>query len=51
VWRHAGLGWTVRSFSNQSSNILRSMVEANGLAIVPPHTNIEIGETLEVVKL
>jgi molybdopterin molybdotransferase len=47
----AGLGWTVRSFSNQSSNILRSMVEANGLAIVPPHTNIEIGETLEVVKL
>jgi molybdopterin molybdotransferase len=47
----AGLGWTVRSFSNQSSNILRSMVEANGLAIVPPHTNIEIGETLEVVRL
>jgi molybdopterin molybdotransferase len=47
----AGLGWTVRSFSNQSSNVLRSMVEANGLAIVPPHTNIEIGETLEVVRL
>jgi molybdopterin molybdotransferase len=47
----AGLGWTVRSFGNQSSNILRSMVEANGLAIVPPHTNIEIGETLEVVRL
>jgi molybdopterin molybdotransferase len=47
----AGLGWTVRSFGNQSSNVLRSMVEANGLAIVPPHTNIEIGETLEVVRL
>jgi molybdopterin molybdotransferase len=47
----AGLGWTVRSFGNQSSNVLRSMVEANGLAIVPPHTNIEIGDSLEVVRL
>jgi molybdopterin molybdotransferase len=47
----AGQGWTVRSFGNQSSNVLRSMVEANGLAIVPPHTNIEAGETLEVVRL
>ena len=46
-----GAAWTIRNFGNQSSGILRSMVEANGLAIVPAGQDVAVGEQLEVVRL
>jgi molybdopterin molybdotransferase len=44
-------GFGARAFGNQSSGVLRSMVQANALAVVPPHTEVKIGETLEVIRL
>ena len=37
------------STGNQSSGVLRSLLLADALAVVPPHTNIEVGERLEVI--
>ena len=55
LWR-ANLTWTdthycVAAFSNQSSQVLRSLVQSNALAIVPPQETREIGDWLEVIRL
>ncbi len=38
------------STGNQSSGVLRSLLLADALAVVPPHTTIEVGERLEVIS-
>jgi molybdopterin molybdotransferase len=43
--------WRVSGFSNQSSQVLRSLVESNALAVVQPGHEIWEGETLEVIRL
>jgi molybdopterin molybdotransferase len=55
LWR-ANLTWTgqhysVAAFSNQSSQVLRSLVQSNALAIVPPQETRQIGDWLEVIRL
>jgi molybdopterin molybdotransferase len=55
LWR-ANLTWTgrhyrVAAFSNQSSQVLRSLVQSNALAVVPPQETREIGDWLEVIRL
>jgi molybdopterin molybdotransferase len=55
LWR-ANLTWTdthysVAAFSNQSSQVLRSLVQSNALAIVPPQETREIGDWLSVIRL
>ncbi len=55
LWR-ANLTWTgehysVSAFSNQSSQVLRSLVQSNALAIVPPDEARAIGDWLEVIRL
>lgn len=49
VEKCGGLG--ARLTGEQGSGILRSMVLADGLAVVPPDTRIEKGEPLEVMLL
>ncbi len=45
-------GRTVASSTgNQSSGVLRSLLLADALAVVPPHTNVEVGGRLEVIPL
>ena len=44
-------GFGARAFGNQSSGVLRSMVQANALAVVPPHSEVQIGGMLEVIRL
>jgi molybdopterin molybdotransferase len=44
-------GFGARAFANQSSGVLRSMVQANALAVVPPHSEMKIGDVLEVIRL
>jgi molybdopterin molybdotransferase len=44
-------GFGARAFGNQSSGVLRSMVQANALAVVPPHSEVKTGEMLEVIRL
>ena len=39
------------STGNQSSGVLRSLLLADALAVVPPHTDIGVGEKLEVIVL
>lgn len=41
----------VRLTGQQGSGILRSMLLADGLAVLPPDTRIEAGETVEVILL
>jgi molybdopterin molybdotransferase len=41
--------WLARLTGEQGSGILRSMVAADGLAVVQPETKIEIGEDVEVL--
>ena len=48
--RHAD-GWEASLTGDQGSAILRSMVRADGLAIVPGDTVIDIGEDVEVIIL
>ena len=43
--------WRVSAFSNQSSQVLRSMVQSNALAVVPIGGSIAAGDTLEVIRL
>jgi molybdopterin molybdotransferase len=55
LWR-ATVTWTgehysVAAFSNQSSQVLRSLVQSNGLAVVPPFESREVGDWLEVLLL
>jgi molybdopterin molybdotransferase len=52
LWR-ATVTWTgehysVAAFSNQSSQVLRGLVQSNALALVPPHESREVGDWLEV---
>ena len=44
-------GYGARLTGDQSSGILRSMVEADGLAVVPAETTIEPGEKVSVILL
>ena len=39
------------STGNQSSGVLRSLLLADALAVIPPHTSVEVGERLEVIPL
>ena len=39
------------STGNQSSGVLRSLLLADALAVVPPHADIGVGEKLEVIPL
>ena len=55
LWR-ANLTWTgdhysVAAFSNQSSQVLRSLVQSNALAVIPPQETRAIGDWLEVIRL
>lgn len=55
LWR-ANLTWqadhySVSAFANQSSQVLRSLVQSNALAVVPPHETRQIGDWLEVIRL
>jgi molybdopterin molybdotransferase len=55
LWRakleYAAGEWRVSAFSNQSSQVLRSLVESNALAIVPIGEAVAAGDTLEVIRL
>ncbi len=42
---------TAHSYTNQSSGVLSSAVWANGLAVIPPHTTVAEGDTVEVLML
>lgn len=44
-------GYLAASTGSQSSGVLRSLLVADALAVVPPHMGIEIGERLEVIPL
>lgn len=44
-------GYLAKSTGNQSSGVLRSLLVADALAVVPPHTNVEVGGKLEVILL
>jgi molybdopterin molybdotransferase len=46
-----GDGFTVRNFGNQSSGVLRSMVESNALVIIAPQTDVMAGDVVEVIRL
>lgn len=46
-----GGGFGARLTGEQGSAILRSMVVADGLAVVPGHTTIPIGDAVEVILL
>ncbi len=55
LWR-ANLEWstdhyTVAAFSNQSSQVLRSLTQSNALAVVPENETRGVGDWLEVIKL
>ena len=43
--------YVASSTGSQSSGVLRSLLLADALAVVPPHTDIEVGEGLEVILL
>jgi molybdopterin molybdotransferase len=44
-------GWGARLTGDQGSSIIKSMVRADGLAVVPPDTIIQPGEAVEVIVL
>ena len=43
--------YVASSTGSQSSGVLRSLLLADALAVIPPHTNISVGERLEVIAL
>jgi molybdopterin molybdotransferase len=43
--------WQATSTGNQSSGVLSSMLLADALAIIPPHTHYQKGDHLEVIAL
>ena len=45
----AGGRTVAASTGNQSSGVLRSLLLADALAVIPPHTNVEVEERLEVI--
>jgi molybdopterin molybdotransferase len=47
----AALGPVARTTGSQSSGILRSMAEADALAIVPPDTTIGVGRPVDLIRL
>jgi molybdopterin molybdotransferase len=51
VLTHQSGRYLVSSTGDQSSGILTSMLFGNCLAVIPPHTDIAQGETLEVIPL
>lgn len=50
-WERSGAQPVVYPTGSQSSGILRSMTEADALAVLPPHAQIEAGSLVEVVPL
>ncbi len=55
LWR-ANLQWhgdhyQISAFSNQSSQVLRSLVQSNALAVVPAQETRDVGDWLEVIRL
>jgi molybdopterin molybdotransferase len=46
-----GVGFGARLTGEQGSAILRSMVAADGLAVVPPDTVVQVGGDLEIIVL
>ena len=44
-------GYHVTTTGNQNSGVLTSMLLADAIAIIPPHTRYEIGDRLEVIRL
>jgi molybdopterin biosynthesis enzyme len=44
-------GYGARLTGDQSSGILRSMVDADGLAVVPGDTAIDVGADVRVIVL
>jgi molybdopterin molybdotransferase len=52
LWRAtvswSGEHYSVAAFSNQSSQVLRSLVQSNALALVPPFESRDVGDWLEV---
>ncbi len=49
--RQEGTVFMASSTGNQSSGVLSSMLHADALAIVPPHTSYQPGDVLEVIPL
>ncbi len=43
--------YVASSTGTQSSGVLRSLLAADALAVVPPRTNIAVGDRLEVIQL
>jgi molybdopterin molybdotransferase len=43
--------FSVTATGAQGSHVISSMLHADGLAIVPPHQHIDVGETVEVIPL
>lgn len=41
----------VSTTGNQNSGVLSSMLTADALAIIPPHTSYQVGDSLEVIRL
>ena len=46
-----GTQLTALSTGNQSSGVLTSMLFADALAVIPPHTVYEVGDEVEVIRL
>lgn len=42
---------TARSAGPQNSGVLRTLTQANALAILPPHARLEVGDPVDVVPL
>ena len=55
LWRanleYADGQYRVSAFSNQSSQVLRSLVQSNALAVVPSGAAVAVGDALEVIRL
>jgi molybdopterin molybdotransferase len=43
--------YRANAFGNQSSQVLRSLVQSNALAVVPSGLTVNAGDTLEVIRL
>ncbi|MBE0506572.1 MAG: molybdopterin molybdotransferase MoeA [Marinospirillum sp.] len=42
--------WQLQSFANQNSGVLSSVVWANALAVLPPRSNIQPGDTVSFMR-
>lgn len=43
--------WVAKSTGNQNSGVLRSVLLADALAVVPPHAPLAVGDALELIVL